>query len=139
MGQHKKIIEEAEAKLNNSGGSFDLKNPQNKQLLLKLLVKCAVHSRVARIFDPKQSWSCSLCEEAFPEITHNSGESVVSAKVNDVLVAKGQIEYVQNYGVPLFTILGRMIPELQNLGDQVRVNLKKWKEFTVDPNENGKK
>lgn len=139
MGQHKKIIEEAEAKLNNSNGSFDLKNPQNKQLLLKLLVKCAVHSGVARVFDPKQSWSCYLSEEAFPEVSHYSGDTVVSAKDNDVLVAKCQIEYVQNYCVPLFTILGRMMPELQTLGNQVRINLAKWKEISNDNEDKNKK
>lgn len=132
IGQHKKIIEEAEAKLNNSDGSFDLKNPQNKQLLLRFLVKCAVYSRVARVFDPKHSWSGALCEEAFPEVSNSSDEVIVSAKDNDVLVARGQIEYVQSYCVPLFTILGRMAPELQTLGDQVRVNLSKWKEISPD-------
>ena len=132
MSQHQKIIEEAEAKLAQGEGQFDLKNPQKRILLLKLLVKGASNATVARNFDPSEPWASHLCEEAMPHIDSNADETAILANDSDVAVAKAQVEYIQNICVPLFTTLGRINSGLQSVGDQVRVNLAKWKEIAPD-------
>ncbi|OHT12549.1 GAF domain containing protein [Tritrichomonas foetus] len=135
MSQHQKILEEAEAKLAQGEGSFDMKNASVRLLLLKLLVKGATNATVSRIFDPKNPWSSAICEEALPRIDSRTEETIVCANDKDLDVARGQIKYIQDICVPLFTTLGRAVPSLQSVGDQVRVNLSKWKEIAPDPEE----
>lgn len=137
MNQHRKLIEEAEAKFAQNGGSFDLNNQQAKLLLMKFLVKCAVRGRMARVHDLRQPWCTVLCEKAFPNADMNNNDDNSSIIVNEtyIQIARRQIEFMQAYDMPLFSILGRIVPALQSLANQVSVNLARWKEIAPDPPE----
>lgn len=118
--QHQKIIDEAESKLGQSGGQFDRNVQTNRIILMKLLLKCAVRGQSARVFDVNQPWAPFICEEAIP-----IDEKRYSSTATDI--AKRQAEYIDKSCVPLFTTLIRIVPGLQPIGDQVRMNLASWK------------
>lgn len=130
MTQHQKLIDEAEAKI-EPNGSFDAKSPANKLLLMKLLVKCAADACVARVLDFKGTWASSLVEAAVPRFDSKSEErmAAIASQDTDKAVAQRQIEYMKDTAVPLFTILGRMVPSLQPIGEQVQFNLAMWKRY----------
>ncbi|KAK8844896.1 hypothetical protein M9Y10_021067 [Tritrichomonas musculus] len=124
-----KLVSEIDLKLHRSNGEFDLSDQQSREMLLKLLVKCATHANLARAFDPSKSWSISVAEESLPRVDSRAEETFVTINDSDIKVANEQVKFIESTYAPLFGTLGNVVADLKLIEKQVLENLEKWKEI----------
>jgi hypothetical protein len=118
MAQHKRILEEAEGKVGNEA---------SKLLVMKLLVKCATNGALAKHLDMEGPWAPMLVEEGLESSVGELGAFRTATQANDsIAIAKRMVAFIGQTCIPMFRTLGRMVPTLHGLGDQVMANLSVW-------------
>lgn len=127
-----KLISEIDLKLHRANGQFDLDDTMSREMLLKLLVNCAIHANLARVFDPNNPWSTALAEEALPSVDSRAEETFANANDSDIKVANEQINVIEKIYQPFFRTLGSIVSNLKSINEQVEANLLKWIEIVAE-------
>jgi hypothetical protein len=112
--------------LRAGSGVFDVTAPGGKTLLMKLLVKCATTAPVARAVDVSLPWASFLVEDVLPKGPISEEESPGSDAKR---IANAMITYLTDFCLPMYTILGRIVPPMQAIGERVRINVAVWRAF----------
>jgi hypothetical protein len=129
LSQHSKLLSEAEGKLRTTNLAYDMSSPSGKALVMKLLMKCALVSHVARVFGQNEAWAAFLCEEAVPTNYESGDEGGTSAvmQIDAKSIARAQIKQMNDDCAPMFHVVSKMVPSLQIITDKLMVNLAMWK------------
>jgi len=128
--QHSRLIDEMQLKLNQSF-QYDISQPLNRVLLLKLVLKCGLITNVARPFEITQPWSTHICESCAidSEQSKGIGLSTQTQFITSQGIAKRQIKALSESCIPLVNVLLRAVPQMHPLSDQIRLNLQTWTKF----------
>ncbi|OHS97092.1 3'5'-cyclic nucleotide phosphodiesterase family protein [Tritrichomonas foetus] len=130
MAKHFELIAEAR-KLLESGDDWK-KSETGRLLLMKLLIKAADISNVARKFSLADQWCDVLCEEFFRQGELESADGLdfsAGMRTRDSLnKEKSQIGFYTSVCLPLFETLAGFFPLLKGLVDQIKSNLVIWKD-----------
>jgi len=133
LSQHQKIIEEAEGKIRSTpSGSFDLSNQNERLLLMKILLKCAVFSNFARPKVIDHNWGSTLCETAISKTNTQFDKTQDIVLDSPLTIAKKQVEFLTNTCDPLFSLLARIETTLQPICGQLKINLQSWQQIIDD-------
>jgi GAF domain-containing protein len=129
--QHKKLLDEAEAKLRAGDGVYDTASRDGKLLLMKLLVKSATVAPVARALDLKAPWSSFLIEEALPKVSRSADQGLAAAieELSPKGIAAAQMQFMDDFCVPLFETVAKVVEPLATVSESVRANLAIWRVF----------
>ncbi|KAH0788297.1 3'5'-cyclic nucleotide phosphodiesterase family protein [Histomonas meleagridis] len=119
--QYNKMIDEIQTKI-ESDDKFDLEIQTNRIILMKLLLNSSVNSNLFRPFTVGNPWAQYLCEDA---VSNGPNEAMISENE----IAKRQVEYIEKYCMPLFTNLVKIVPELQSISEQLRINIQQWQKL----------
>jgi 3',5'-cyclic-nucleotide phosphodiesterase len=133
MANHFELVKKAQADLDE--GSFDLRDPEFRQLGLLLIMKVGDISNVSRPFELADKWCDILNEEFFHQgdLEKESGIGLTSP-LNDRDKAnkpKSQIGFYNFICLPLYTVLSNLFPPLEVLLNSVKANLEKWKDLVA--------
>lgn len=126
MAKHFIIMEEA-----NTFNKLEWsESEEGRLMMMKLLIKVADVSNVARKFEIADKWVDILCEEFFRQgdLEKASGMEY-SSPMNDrehLDKAKSQIGFYKNVCVPLFEITRDYWPQLDHIIERVKWNLQVW-------------
>jgi hypothetical protein len=98
---------------------------------MKLLVKSATVAPVARALDLKAPWSSFLIEEAVPKVSTSADEGLAAAieELSPQGIAAGQVQFMDDFCVPLFDTLAKVVEPLVTVSESVRANLAIWRGF----------
>jgi GAF domain-containing protein len=129
--RHKKLLDEAKKQLRAGDGACDTVSRSGRLLLMKLLMKSATVAPVARALDLKAPWSTFLIEEAVPKVDTSADEGLGAAtkEIDAKGIAAAQVKFMDDFCMPLFDTVGRMVQPLQVVSERVRANLAIWKGF----------
>jgi hypothetical protein len=129
MAKHFPFLNETAAKLDKA--PLDPTDPNDRYIMMNLILKCADISNVSRPFEMANKWCDVLCEEFFRqgELESTHGMEYTSP-LNDrahLDKAKSQIGFYTHVCLPLYQMGARAMPALQVNVDQVLSNLAIWK------------
>jgi hypothetical protein len=129
MAKHFTFLKEVNERL-DSGPLFN-NNPNERMLLMQLILKCGDISNVSRPFELADKWCDVLCEEFFRQgdLEKTQGMEYTSP-LNDrahLDKPKSQIGFYQFVCLPLYETAARACPPLSVNVDQIRSNLAVWK------------
>lgn len=128
MSKHFEILDECKALL-ESGRDWKT-NRNDRLLVMKLLIKAADISNVARQFETADKWCTVLCEEFFKQGDLERAQGMeYSSPMNDrehLDRPKSQIGFYQSVCLPLFEMLRMFNKEYDVYLEQVKSNLDKW-------------
>lgn len=131
MAKHGDICRKFEALV----GKFDKSDPENRRLLAYMLLKCADISNVTKPFPIAKQWGMKLTEEFFAQ---GDKERLLWASVTPFMdrtrqtLAHSQIGFISAVAQPVFSLLGRMIPQLKGPSEQLVVNKKNWEKLAAE-------
>lgn len=129
MAKHHSFLQEANKRMDE--GPLDSNSPEDRYLMMELLLKCADISNVSRPFELANKWCDVLCEEFFRQgdLEKTAGMEYTSP-LNDrahLDKPKSQIGFYSFVCLPLYQTCARAIPALQVNVDQIQSNLEEWK------------
>lgn len=131
MNQHLKLVKNANAIMDQ--GPINLANEKHRILAMKMLMQVANLSNTARPYHIAKQWCQLICEEFFKQgDIEKKLKMELSSPKNDRKkqnVPKMEIDFIENYVIPLFSSVFRIFPELEANLDVVKENLNKWKEI----------
>ena len=134
MAKHFDIVKEAENMVERDE-SWE-KSEINRLLVMKLLIKCADISNVARKFDIADQWCDILCEEFFRQgkLEKVKGLKYASSarKREELDKESSQIAFYTSVCLPLFEVTARIFPSLYFYVEQIKSNLAIWKHRTEE-------
>ena len=134
MAKHFEIVDEAKNYLNTQKNWKD--DQYGRSLFLKILIKAADISNVARQFETADRWCDVLCEEFFKQGDLERAQGMeYSSPMNDrqhLNKAKSQIGFYKSVCLPLFKLLATIESSFQVFVDQTASNLKKWEDRAAE-------
>lgn len=138
MAKHFSILESAK-KIDTANWS---NTDEGRLMIMKLLIKCADISNVARKLEIAEKWVNILCEEYFRqgELEKANGMEY-SSPMNDrehLDKAKSQITFISGVCLPLFELVNTFVPHLQHIIDKIKLNLEMWKQMEIEKNKKDK-
>lgn len=128
-----KIIREAMMQMANDK-PLDLDTSIGQTTLMKLLLKVADLSNMIRPFDVGTSWANILVEECVSQGDEEQklgiGYTSPMNERNGISMARSQVLFFQNYGIPLINTIVKAVPDLAPIKDQFEINFQRWKDIT---------
>eukprot|EP01060_Flectonema_neradi_P009117 TRINITY_DN16519_c0_g1_i3.p1 TRINITY_DN16519_c0_g1~~TRINITY_DN16519_c0_g1_i3.p1 ORF type:complete len:1163 (+),score=177.37 TRINITY_DN16519_c0_g1_i3:66-3554(+) len=127
MARHEEICSDFESVCLD----YDVSDIAHRRSMLLMLLKAADISNITRPFQISKMWAQYVTTEF-----HWQGdtEKAVGLDVtpmfnrqNGIELAQGQIGFMENVGIPMYDILTKGIPELQEVADQLKCNRDTWK------------
>jgi hypothetical protein len=129
MARHSEVVKGAQAVLDE--GTFDLGNEEHRLLGLELLIKVADISNVSRPFEIADKWCNILNVEFWRQGDLEKEEGIgLTSPLNDRESSnkpKSQIGFYTFVCIPLYTVVARVFPPLQENLEAVKSNLERWK------------
>ena len=133
MAKHFDFLKQVNGMLDE--GPIDVEVPDNRIMLMQLILKCADISNVSRPFELADRWCDVLCEEFFRqgdlEMAHGMEYTSPLNDREHLDKPKSQIGFYTFVCLPLFETAARAFPQLQVNVDQVKSNLAVWKATTA--------
>ncbi|TCD60865.1 3',5'-cyclic-nucleotide phosphodiesterase, partial [Steccherinum ochraceum] len=129
LGVHDQFMQSFEDLISNGISATD---PfKAKVLACQALIKCADISNPARPYTVSQHWAAALSSEWSSQVIlekHLHLPPSVYPSVNALGEAKGQVFFIGRFAGPLFKLVGRGIPPLEQFSEQCQENLAMWRE-----------
>jgi GAF domain-containing protein len=130
MAKHFTFLKEVNARLD--AGPLNETDPEDRLMMMQLVLHCADISNVSRPFELANKWCDVLCEEFFRQGDLEKTQGMeYSSPLNDrehLDKAKSQIGFYQFVCLPLYETASRAIPLLEVNVGQIKSNLAVWKD-----------
>ncbi|KAJ1675447.1 hypothetical protein EV182_001246 [Spiromyces aspiralis] len=133
MARHFEFIEKCRAqhKRLQSGKCFPLTPQQEEMERLQVcttIIKCADISNIVRSFHIAQSWTRRLEEELSKQAELECCLGMTpSMRVDGSKTASTQVVFYTKFGMPLFSAISTLLPELDFMEKQLRSNIAAWR------------
>eukprot|EP01064_Diplonema_japonicum_P034633 TRINITY_DN7244_c7_g1_i1.p1 TRINITY_DN7244_c7_g1~~TRINITY_DN7244_c7_g1_i1.p1 ORF type:complete len:1012 (+),score=253.83 TRINITY_DN7244_c7_g1_i1:158-3037(+) len=109
---------------------YNEKDTDHKRLLLGMLLKAADVSNITKPFEISRAWGQYVTAE-FDWQGAQEQEAMLDVKPmfdrqNKSQLAAGQLLFIQNVGLPLFSTLTKFLPSMSPVLDQLKQNRNQW-------------
>ena len=118
-------------------GAINLESNSHRILVLSIIINAANFSNLSRPFEISEQWANMLFEETYKqgdlEMVQNFDYSSPMNDRKHCENAKVERLFYDKYGIPLFNMLIRILPECQELAEMVKKNRNKWNDIVNNP------
>ncbi|KAJ1919825.1 3',5'-cyclic-nucleotide phosphodiesterase [Mycoemilia scoparia] len=135
MARHYEFIEKCKAQYKRfqSPSNFPL-TPQQEEVerlqICATVLKCADISNIVRTFSVSQSWTVRLEGELNGQADLERVMGLKpSIKIDTTKTASNQVMFYTKFGLPLFSAVSMLLPELSFMEKQLRSNILSWKDI----------
>jgi GAF domain-containing protein len=129
MAKHFAFLKDANTKMDD--GPLNMEEPNDRLVVLQLILKCGDVSNVSRPFELADKWCDVLCEEFFRQGDLEMAQGMeYTSPLNDrehLDKPKSQIGFYTFVCLPLYQTCARALPPLEVNCQQIGENLAVWK------------